>query len=241
MPELNGPFDGVPQPGVCVFVAGTGTDVGKTFLSCALLRMWRRNGLVPAAIKPVLSGFDPDDPSGSDAGRLMADAGMPLTPSSLEQTSPWRFRAALSPDMAAARERRPLSLDEVTEFSRHSIAAARGPLLIESAGGVMSPLTETATMLDWADALGIPVVLVAGAYLGTISHTLTAIQALNSREVPILGVAVNGGMDTGIPLGETLASLRTHDPQTRFEAFTDAPSAERCAADLLGAARAFNP
>lgn len=238
MPGTNGPFGGVPQPqaGGRIFVAGTGTDVGKTFLSCAILRTWRDAGLKPLGLKPIMSGFDPADAEGSDAGKLLAAVGEAVDAAALDRIAPWRFRAPLSPDMAAAREGRTVSLKEVVAFSRSALAAADGPVLIESAGGIMSPLTETETMLDWAAALGIPVLLVTGNYLGAISHTLTALYALRCASVPALAVAVNGGLDAGVPLEETLASLRAHAPGTHFLGFADAQSAERCAADILGLA-----
>ena len=86
------------------FITGTGTDIGKTWLCCALLRHWRAAGLRPAALKPVLSGFDPDAPQASDAGQLLAALEQPLDERTLEAIAPWRYAAALSPDMAAALE-----------------------------------------------------------------------------------------------------------------------------------------
>ena len=83
-----------------IFVTGTGTDVGKTFLSAALIRHWRAAGHAVAAYKPVASGFDPATQQASDPGVLLGALGRPIT--DIETISPWRFAAPLSPDMAAA-------------------------------------------------------------------------------------------------------------------------------------------
>ena len=83
------------------------------------------------------------------------------------------LRAPLSPDMAAGRENRASTSTRWSTFCRAAIAAT-GTLLIEGVGGIMVPLDDQRTVLDWMVALNIPLLLVAGGYLGAISHTLTA-------------------------------------------------------------------
>jgi dCTP deaminase len=109
------------------FITGTGTDIGKTWLCCALLRHWRAAGLRPAALKPVLSGFDPDAPQASDAGQLLAALDQPLDERTLEAIAPWRYAAALSPDMAAAQERRQVPFDALVAFTRHQVRQVDSP------------------------------------------------------------------------------------------------------------------
>lgn len=192
------------------FVTATGTDLGKTHLSTALVRHWRREGAAPLALKPVQSGFDPADAAASDAGQLLAAMGRPAA--DLDRVAPWRFRAPLSPDQAAAREGRTIDLDALVAFCREALDAAPGPALVEGVGGVMVPLGERATVLDWMAALGLPVLLVAGGYLGTLSHTLTALAVLRARGVRVAAVIVNGHRPGPVPVDETVASLRPHHP-----------------------------
>jgi dethiobiotin synthetase len=90
----------------------------------------------------------------------------------IEEISPWRFREALSPDMAVAREGRRIDFDAVLAFSRDWPAA--GTLLVEGVGGVMAALDERHTVLDWVPSPGWPVLVFGGTYLGAISHTLTS-------------------------------------------------------------------
>jgi dethiobiotin synthetase len=187
-----------------IFVTGTGTDVGKTFLSAALIRHWRAAGHAVGAFKPVASGFDPATAQASDPGVLLEALGRPIN--DIDVISPWRFAAPLSPDMAAAREGRTLDFEAVVKFSRRAATSA-DHVLIEGVGGIMVPLDERHTVLDWMSALRLPVLLVAGSYLGTISHTLTALRVLAQRNLTVAAVAVSESAVPGAPLDETVTTI----------------------------------
>lgn len=192
------------------FITGTGTDIGKTWLTCALLRHWCGAGRRPAALKPVLSGFDPLSPQASDAGALLAAMGREVSTEELDAIAPWRFQAPLSPDMAAAREGRPIDFDELVAFSRRAMAEPDRPLLIEGVGGVMAPLDARHTVRDWIAASGLPCVLVAGSYLGSLSHTLSALAALEKVGAGVTAIVVNETPDATVALDATLESLSHH-------------------------------
>lgn len=189
-----------------LFVTASGTDVGKTFVMLQLVAELRAAGRRVHALKPVASGFDATRPADSDTGLLVQTQGLPLDAHSLDAVSPWRFAAPLSPDMAAARERRAVPFAALVDFCR----AARDAdvTLIEGIGGVMVPLDETHTVLDWIAAVGAPALLVVGSYLGTLSHTLTAAAALGSRGVPIAAIVVSESLEQPAPVAETAAVLR---------------------------------
>jgi dethiobiotin synthetase len=189
-----------------VFVTGTGTDVGKTFVTAALVSHVRKAGKVVDAFKPVVSGFDPADVAGSDAAVLLASLGRAVTGDEVARIAPWRFAAPLSPDLAARAEGRAIDFNALVEFSRDA-AYGRGTVFIEGVGGVMVPLDRTHTVLDWMSALRIPVLLVAGSYLGTISHTLTALHVLAQRNLDIAGVVVSESMAPGANLDDTVATI----------------------------------
>jgi dethiobiotin synthetase len=191
-----------------VFVTATGTDIGKTFVTAALVRTLRSRGRPVSALKPVLSGFGPDRLADSDTGVLLAALGLDLTEDHVAQISPWRFAAPLSPDMAARREGRAVAFDDLVAFCRQRIAAMPGTLLIEGVGGVMVPLDERHTVLDWINALEIPALLVAGSYLGAISHTLTALAVLRGRAVPVAAIVINETPGSTVDLEETSATIR---------------------------------
>lgn len=191
---------------VAVFVTASGTDIGKTYVAEALLRQWRQSGRLVAVLKPLLSGYDPADAASSDTGRLLTASGVAITPESIDLVSPWRYAAPLSPDMAAAREGKTVPVDDVIAYCAAAIAEADESgmsLLIEGIGGVMVPLDDTRTVADLIAALGIPAILVGGSYLGSLSHTLTAYEALRVRNVTVDSVIVSETPDCDVPLDET--------------------------------------
>ncbi|HLK82245.1 MAG TPA: dethiobiotin synthase [Xanthobacteraceae bacterium] len=190
-----------------IFITATGTDVGKTFLAASLIRHFRQIGRAVHAIKPVVSGFDPAQIEASDPGVLLSALGLPVTMEEVERISPWRFRAPLSPDTAAAREGRRIDVDQVIACCKSAVAQHRGILLIEGIGGIMVPLDARRTVLDVLTALRLPLILVTGSYLGTISHTLTAIDALLRRDMDLLATIVSETPGSTVPLEDVVSSI----------------------------------
>ena len=196
-----------------IFITGTGTEVGKTFVAASLIRHLRQLGRSVEAIKPVVSGFDPERSATSDPGLLLQALGFPATLPNIERISPWRFRAPISPDAAARREGLRIDVDEVVAFCRSAVEQRQEILLIEGVGGIMVPLDEQRTILDVMMALRLPLILVAGSYLGTISHTLTALDALFRRDMSLLAIIVSETPGATVPLEETVAAIgRFADP-----------------------------
>jgi len=195
-----------------MFVTGAGTDIGKTYVSCALLSALRQAGQSARALKPVVSGVGPvSDPAfdGSDTARLLRAAGVAPTPEAINACSPWRFAAPLSPDMAAAQEGRTLALADVVAWSRHQIdlALPSDLLLIEGVGGVMSPMAKDGLVLDWIAALNHSALLVGGSHLGAISHALTALAALKGRGIDVAGLVVSETEGATVTLEATVSAL----------------------------------
>lgn len=192
-----------------VFVAGAHTDVGKTWVCCALLKAARARGCSVDALKPVVSGYLPSTATDTDPGRLLAALGRDLSVEALEAMSPLRFEAALSPPMAARLEGVTLTLADLLAVCRPVLAAQTADLLlVEGAGGVMSPMAQDATGLDLQLALGLPTILVGGSYLGGVSHTLTALEVLRARGLAVLGVVVSQSADPDAPdFPQTVAAI----------------------------------
>jgi dethiobiotin synthetase len=109
--------------------------------------------------------------------------------------------------MAAAREGRTIDLEAVVAFCREAADGPQDILLVEGIGGVMVPLTENRTVLDWMAALGAPALLVVGSYLGAISHTLTAVEVVRGRDIELAGVVVSESPDHPAPLEETCQTI----------------------------------
>jgi len=190
-----------------IFITGTGTDIGKTFVVTALIQHFRNRKEPVGALKPVVTGFDPIRPETSDSGQLLAALGRAVTSDEIVRVSPWRFAAPLSPDLAAAREGRTLDFDQLVDFSRKATCEHSGKLLIEGIGGIMVPLDGRHTVLDWMSALKVPLLLIAGSYLGSISHTLTCLDVLKRRELSVRAVVVNETPGSTVTVAETIASV----------------------------------
>ena len=216
------------------FVTASGTEVGKTVVACLLCRQLSAAGTRVRAVKPVITGFADDAPGGTDTALLLDAQGLDATPGAIAEASPWRFRAALSPDMAARREGRSIDFQGLVDFCRGLRDEAGGVLLIEGLGGVLVPLTEKETVADWIAALGVPALLVTGSYLGTLSHTLTAAEALKARGIPLAAVIVSESADSPVPLAETVETLeRFVTPVLALPRLNDT-EAWRDAPDLTG-------
>jgi dethiobiotin synthetase len=195
-----------------VFITATGTDIGKTFVTTGLIRLLRARQKPVDAVKPVVSGFDPARPGDSDSGALLRALGLPLNDEEIEDISPWRFAAPLSPDMAARHAGQDIDFDRIISFCETAMEEAEGALLIEGAGGVMAPLDDEHTVLDWIAELEVPGLLVAGSYLGSISHTLTAIEVLDAEDCDLSTIVICESAGSHVPLYETVATVSRFAP-----------------------------
>jgi dethiobiotin synthetase len=191
-----------------VFVTATGTDIGKTFVTAGLIRLLRAQGAAVDVLKPVVSGYDASVVETSDPAVLLKALGRTVSADEIARIAPFRFRAPLSPDIAAAKENRALDFNALAAFTRRAIDTTRGHLLIEGVGGIMVPLDARRTVLDWMTMLRVPVLLVVGSYLGTISHTLTALHVLAQRKLDIAAIVVSESERSHVPLDETVASIQ---------------------------------
>jgi len=189
-----------------LFVTSSGTGIGKTFVTLKLIAELKAAGRRVRALKPVASGFDAARPADGDTGELLRALELEPTEANLDVVSPWRFAAPLSPDMAAARERRTIPFDALVTHCRATNRSG-DITLIEGIGGVMVPLDAEHTVLDWIAALEVPTLLVVGGYLGTLSHSLTAAAALRARGVTIAGIVLSESEEQPVPAAETAATL----------------------------------
>jgi dethiobiotin synthetase len=185
------------------FIAGTDTGVGKTEVARALLEQLAASGLRPVALKPVETGCAPDAPE--DALALRKACGPPGDALELDRVCPYRFELPAAPLVAA--RGRTIDLGRIEALVREAI----GPIVVEAAGGLLVPLTREiahgsleqvdapdrapvsrmVTNLDLAERLGLPVVLVGRAGLGTLNHCALSAQALLSRGLEVAAIVLN--------------------------------------------------
>ena len=184
-----------------LFITGTDTGVGKTHITCLIARQLIATGVETAAYKPVCSGGIEKNPAKShglndvewdDIIRLSEATGGKWSD---ETICPQRFVAPVAPPVAARMEGRTVDFHLLVDGSRRFSGAE--VLLVEGAGGWLSPLTEAASVADLAQELKLPVLIVARAGLGTINHTLLTIESIRARGLPIAGVVLNEVIPAG--------------------------------------------
>jgi dethiobiotin synthetase len=170
-----------------LIVAGTDTDVGKTVVSALLVQ-----GLAANYWKPVQSGLT----DGSDSQWVQERLSLP--PGRILKES-YRLQAPVSPHWAAEQEQ------VLIDPQRLSLPAGNGPLVVETAGGVMTPLGRDWLQIDQIRRWGLPLVLVTRSGLGTLNHTLLTLEALRHRSIAVLGLVLNGPLHPDNP--RTLAEI----------------------------------
>lgn len=185
-------------------ICGTDTDVGKTVVSALVVQ-----GLGAHYWKPVQCGLE----GGGDSGRVKALLDLP-TDRVLSEA--YRLTAPASPHWAAEREGVTIEPECLALPDENRCP---GPLVVETAGGLMVPLQRDWLQIDQIARWGLPVLLVARSGLGTLNHTLLSLDALRQRSIPVLGLVLNGPLHPDNPrtlaaLGETavLAELPPLDP-----------------------------
>ncbi len=185
------------------FITATGTGIGKTFVTCALCHQLKKAGTDIFAIKPIISGWEDSD---TDTHKIITSLGLSASQQNIEKISPWRFKAPLSPNIAAEKEKRTIDFAELVGFCQKSQAENQA-LLIEGVGGLMVPINNDKTVLDLIKQLKIPAILVAGTYLGSINHTLLSINAMNQAGIKIQAIILSQSSECA-GLDETYRTLR---------------------------------
>jgi dethiobiotin synthetase len=155
------------------FLAGTDTNIGKTIVSS-----WISLHTLYPYWKPIQSGTE----EGTDSATVQSLSSSPVYPET------YTFQAPLSPHLAARLEGKTISLSDIRPPSSPN-------LIIEGAGGLLVPLTPEKLIIDLIQSLKLPVLLVARSTLGTINHTCLSLEALRHRNIPILGVILNGPLN----------------------------------------------
>jgi len=194
-----------------LFVTGTDTGVGKTIIAAAIARLLQQRGVDVGVMKPVESGVDDPAGFGADGALLSWAAGVD---DAADLVTPYRLRHPVAPAVAASKEQVRIIPGSLTEAyvklsSRHQY------MIVEGAGGLMTPLAGGYLVADLARQLGLPLLVVARTGLGTLNHTLLTLLAAASHELAVAGYILNGMPDPADLAHDsaphTLASLTATD------------------------------
>ncbi|MBK9142141.1 MAG: dethiobiotin synthase [Candidatus Melainabacteria bacterium] len=194
------------------FVTGTDTDIGKTLISAILMR-----GLAGTYWKPIQSGVMAGDVPATDTESVRNLTGLKESHFIAET---YRLREPASPHHSSRLENLEIEIESITmpEF-QHS------PLIVEGAGGVMVPLNSKGKMIaDLISHLSLPAIVIARSTLGTINHTVLTVEALRRRDIPVLGVVLNGPPSSineeaiatfaGVPILASVPILESPSPES---------------------------
>lgn len=190
-----------------VFMTGTDTDVGKTWIGGKLLQALQETGIQVAPRKPVESGWPqpPASIASTDAQQLLAACN---THQTLDQVCPNRFKEPLSPPRAAQLEDVHLKTEILAQQCWQHVAEDEF-LYVEGAGGFYSPIADDGLNADLAEALALPVILVSEDRVGCINHILLTVEAIQSRQLTLVGIILNAKPTTQSPATmDNLTDLR---------------------------------
>ena len=185
------------------FVAGTDTEIGKTYVAGALLHALRHQGLSAIGMKPVAAGTD-ENGRNDDVEALIAASGV-KAPRDL--VNPYLFAPAIAPHIAAIEAGRPIDIERIAQ----SFAALRplaDAIVVEGVGGFCVPLGPQVDAADLAQRLALPVILVVGMRLGCINHALLSAQAIEARGLTLAGWVANRIDPQMARFDENLESLK---------------------------------
>ncbi len=171
-----------------IFITATGTDVGKTYISALFVKLLRENGVNCGYFKPALSGISSDVVS--DVQYVSKVSGGDFT---LEDNVSYSFKDAVSPHLAAVRAGKKISLDKIIK-DYENLSNKYDFIVVEGAGGITCPFDLSATTLllpDVIKALGLDVIVVADAGLGTINSTLLTCEYAKSKSINVKGIILN--------------------------------------------------
>ena len=167
-----------------LFVTGTDTEVGKTYISGLLLRFLKEKGIVAGYQKWVSTG---DSDSAADLIHTLATAEIPFDPEQLDEQVPYRFELPASPHLAAEQENRQVDPEVIVKSCRE-LSAKYEMLIVEGVGGLFVPLRRDLLLADLLANLHLQTLVVARSGLGTLNHTLLTLEALRKRDIPVFGV-----------------------------------------------------
>lgn len=186
------------------FVTGTDTEVGKTHVTCALLRATRQLGLTTVGMKPIAAGVEADGQN-SDVVQLQAASSVTAP---LEWINPFLYQPAIAPHIAAHETGRPIDIITIQQALQRLQRLAE-VVWVEGVGGFRVPLDDRHDAGDLAQALGLPVILVVGMRLGCLNHALLTAEAIAQRNLRLAGWVANPVDPHMSRFAANLESLRT--------------------------------
>ncbi|MBI2707731.1 MAG: dethiobiotin synthase [Proteobacteria bacterium] len=192
-----------------IFITGTDTGIGKTYISSLLLKKWNAQGLKTIGLKPVAAGCEwiEEHYINRDAYTLQKMASICLN---YAQVNPYCFKLPVSPHIAAQKEGLRLTIEDICTHIHTISQINHERMIIEGVGGLMVPLNKKELQLDLIKALNFPVIFVVGLKLGCLNHTLLSMELLKTYQIPLKGWLINHIDPSMACVSENVATLKQY-------------------------------
>lgn len=164
-----------------IFVTGTDTEIGKTFISAGIVAILKETGKTVGVMKPISTGDIAD-------AEYLRDAAQVDDP--IELINPITLRYPLAPSVSANIEGRQIDLSAITR-AYTTLKQKYDYLIVEGVGGIAVPINEDMLVINLIKNLALPILIVAHAGLGTINHTILTVEFARQHDIPIAGIVLN--------------------------------------------------
>jgi dethiobiotin synthetase len=201
-----------------IFISSTGTGVGKTYCTVEIIKELIDRKVNVNVYKPILSGFDFNNIEESDSYKILSAKNIIPKLEDIKKITPWLFEKPIAPSIAAIKENKKLRYNEVLDWCLKKINNNNNEInIFEGAGGLEVPIEATSTVLNLIKDLDCKVILVVGNYLGSVSHSISAIKNIKSENLEIINVIINKNTDDVIDIEDTEMLLKTTlDSEIKF-------------------------
>jgi len=205
MSELNS-ADSLHWISESIFITGTDTDVGKTWVALLLMQALKKKGLKVAAMKPIACGCEltAQGLRNDDAVALMAEANVPIP---YDIVNPYAFAPPIAPHIAANQAAIDINMDKIKDCYQQ-IKSQVDIIVVEGAGGWQVPISGTQTSADMVTACAWPVLLVVGMRLGCLNHALLSVESIRASSNTLMGWVANSPGKEMQNYSENIASVR---------------------------------
>ena len=182
-----------------LFVTGTDTDIGKTYVSAGIVLALKKSGINVGIMKPFACGTKQKTGFSSEDVSILSDAANVNDPEDL--VNPFFFPIPASPYTAAKNLDVKINVDHVLECFK-KLDEIHDVMLIEGIGGVMTPILRNYAIADLIKRLNTNTIIVTSSKIGTVNHTIMTCNVCKNMKIPVKGLIINNFDSTGYPISE---------------------------------------
>ena len=191
-----------------IFITSTGTNLGKTYCFVEILKELGHRKIIANSYKPILSGFNFDNIVDSDSYKIIQTRNITPDIDHIKNITPWLFQSPIAPSIAAMKENKTLKYEEVLKWCLKK-SNINGINIFEGAGGIYVPIEGKKTILNLIKELECKVILIVGNYLGSVSHTISAIKNIQHEDIEIINVIINKNNDNDVNIEDTKSLINS--------------------------------